>query len=117
MDLVYQFIDESDEAPEIRQAASKMLRDAWDNREESDKLLTRHAKHWNLDRLALVDRNILRLGVSELLALNLSHKIIITEALQLAREFSTSESPRFVNGVLDAVAKEIANETKETKAE
>jgi N utilization substance protein B len=117
LDLVYQFIDESDEAPEIRQAASKMLRDAWDNREESDKLLTRHAKHWNLDRLALVDRNILRLGVSELLALNLSHKIIITEALQLAREFSTSESPRFVNGVLDAVAKEIANETKETKAE
>lgn len=107
LDLIYQFIDDSDELPEIRQAARLMLREAWDNRAECDKLLTRHAKHWNLDRLALVDRNILRLAVTEMLALKIDPRAVIMEALQLAREFSTAESPRFVNGVLDAVAREI----------
>lgn len=108
---VYAFIKDSDDDIEVRVSAAQLLRDAWDSRAEADRLLTRHAKRWELSRLALVDRNILRLGVCELLALKLSHKIIISEALRLAREFSTAESPRFVNGVLDAVAKEIAKET------
>ena len=111
MELVCHFIDDSEDPPEVRQGACELLREVWGNREECDKLLTRHAKHWHLDRLALVDRNILRLAVSEMLGLKLSPKIVITEALQLAREFSTGESPRFVNGVLDAVAREIATET------
>ena len=111
LELVGRFIDDSEDTVEVRQGASELLREAWDNREESDKLLTRHAKHWHMDRLALVDRNILRLAVSEMLGLKLSHKIVITEALQLAHEFSTAESPRFINGVLDAVAREIATET------
>ncbi len=109
--MVEQFIADSEEGEEIRRDASAMLRAAWENRAEADKLLTRHAKHWNLDRLALVDRNILRLAASEMLSLKLSPSIVITEALYLAREFSTAESPRFINGVLDAVAKEIAGET------
>ena len=107
LDLIYDFIDASEELPEICEAARMVLRDAWDNRAECDKLLTRHAKHWNLDRLALVDRNILRLAVTEMLALKTDPKAVIAEALLLAREFSTAESPRFVNGVLDAVAREI----------
>jgi N utilization substance protein B len=111
LELVGRFIDDSEDTVEVRQWATELLREAWDNREESDKLLTRHAKHWHMDRLALVDRNILRLAVSEMLGLKLSHKIVITEALQLAHEFSTAESPRFINGVLDAVAREIATET------
>ena len=111
LDLIYQFIDDCDELPEIRKAARLILREAWDHREECDKLLTRHAKHWNLDRLALVDRNILRLAVTDMLALKTDPRVVIVEALQLAREFSTAESPRFVNGVLDAVAREIIKET------
>ncbi len=111
LDLIYDFIDNSEELPEICEAGRMLLRDAWDNRPECDKLLTRHAKHWNLDRLALVDRNILRLAATEMLALKTDPRVVIQEALQLAREFSTAESPRFVNGVLDAVAREIIKET------
>jgi N utilization substance protein B len=111
LELVYQFLDDSDESPEIRADAAKLLRNAWDDREQADRLLAKHAKRWDLARLAMVDRNILRLAAHELLTLKLSPKIVITEALRLAREFSTAESPRFVNGVLDAISKEVSKET------
>ena len=58
----------------------------------------------------MVDRNILRLAICELRACQVPRRVIITEAIKLAQEFSTAESPRFINGVLDAVAKEIAGE-------
>jgi len=58
-----------------------------------------------------VDRNILRLGAWELLAETASAKVILSEALRLAREFSMAESSRFINGVLDAVAREILQDT------
>ena len=83
-----------------------LVKAAYEDRAECDRLLARHARHWELGRLALVDRNILRLAVTEMLA-KAPPKVVITEAMQLAREFSTAESPRFVNGVLDAIAKEL----------
>ena len=107
LDLVYDFIDNSEELPEICEAGRMLLRDVWDNRQECDKLLTRHAKHWNLDRLALVDRNILRQATFELRATRTPANVVIAEAIKLAQEFSTAESPRFINGVLDAIAKEL----------
>jgi N utilization substance protein B len=107
MDLVRQFIDDSDEQPAALAAAHQLLAEAYAHRRECDALLARHAKHWDLSRLALVDRNILRLAVSELHSAVTPPKVVITEAIQLAREFSTSESSRFVNGVLDAVMREI----------
>lgn len=112
LELVHRFIDDCDEPAEARQDARRLLREVWDNRQQCDALLTRNARNWHLERLALVDRNILRLAVHEMLGLKLSFKVIITEALNLAREFAAAESPRFINGVLDAVAKEIAEETK-----
>jgi len=113
LEWMYDFIEDSQEPHDVMRTARTMLRDAWDDRETCDKLLVTHATRWDLTRLALVDRNILRLAVHELLTLKLSHKIVIAEALSLAREFSSTESPRFINGVLDAVAKEIANATRE----
>lgn len=106
-----QFVAESDEDPQTLAEGKELLRQTWQQHDECDKLLRNHAKRWDLTRLALVDRNILRLAAHELLTLKLSHKVVISEALRLAREFSTAESPRFVNGVLDAIAKEIAKET------
>jgi len=82
-----------------------------DSRETGQTIL--HARHWELSRLALVDRNILRLGVCELRRGRTPLKVVISEALRLAQEFSTAESPRFVNGVLDAVAKEIAGDARD----
>ena len=107
MDLVRLFITDSREAPETTAAAADMLDRAFASRQESDCWLSRHARHWELGRLALVDRNILRLAVCEMLSGRTPPKVAITEALRLAQEFSTAESPRFVNGILDAVYKEM----------
>lgn len=106
--LVRGFLDDSREAAEVLEAAHELLGDAYADREACDELLARHTRHWDLNRLALVDRNILRLTAYELRADRAPVKVLITEAIRLAREFCTAESPRFVNGILDAVAKELA---------
>lgn len=107
MDLVRLFITDSRETPETLATATDMLEQAFASRQESDCWLSRHARHWELGRLALVDRNILRLAVCEMVSGRTPPKVAITEALRLAQEFSTAESPRFVNGILDAVYKEM----------
>ncbi len=99
----------------IIDGALKLLRASFDDRAACDELLARHARRWELPRLAMVDRNVLRLAVYELRLTHTPPKIIISEALRLAREFSTAESPRFVNGVLDAVAKELHGLTQTTE--
>ena len=110
---VGEFIADSREPPETIDAARGLLEGVLADRDACDLLLARHARRWNLERLALVDRNILRLAVHELRAGTVPFKVVITEALKLAQEFSTAESPRFVNGVLDAVAHEIAGTAQE----
>ncbi len=106
-DLVAQFIDDSKEPAATLASAHKLLTAAVAQREESDGILARHAHHWDLSRLAMVDRNILRLAVAEMRGGQTPPKVALSEAIRLAQEFSSAESPRFVNGVLDAVMKEI----------
>jgi N utilization substance protein B len=72
---------------------------------ELDSLFGSAAEHWRLDRLALVDRNILRLSVHELLEQRVPPKVAIDEALWLAHRFGSRQSPSFINGVLDQVAR------------
>ena len=105
--MVGEFIDDSDQSPETALAARRMVKQTLADRDDCDELLTRHARRWSLSRLAMVDRNILRMSVSELRCGDTPFKVVIAEALKLAHEFSTSESPRFINGVLDAVAGEV----------
>ncbi len=106
------FLSDSREKPETVTEARQMLSETFSGREQLDELLARHARHWGMDRLALVDRNILRLGAWELRQGQTPTKVVLSEALRLAQEFSTAESPRFVNGVLDAVAKELSQDTE-----
>ena len=107
-DLVEEFLQSSrlDDAT-IDQARS-LVADVRDSQADCDEILARHARHWDLGRLALVDRNILRLAVHELRRQAAPPAVIISEAVKLAQEFSTADSPRFVNGVLDAVAKDLS---------
>ena len=114
--LLEQFIKDSKEPSMIIDGALRLLTEAFDAKPQCDELLSRHARRWELPRLALVDRNILRLAVCELMSTKTPFKVVISESLRLAKEFSTSESPRFVNGVLDAVAKELReNQRDENK--
>jgi N utilization substance protein B len=74
---------------------------------EIDARITRHAEHWRMERMPAVDRNILRLAVFEMTRGGTPAPVTIDEALELARKFSGEESVQFVNGVLDAVRREM----------
>jgi len=72
-----------------------------------DQMLTQYAEHWDLDRMAVVDRNILRMAVYELLwQHDVPPKAVINEAIEIAKKFGTTESSRFINGVLDRILRE-----------
>lgn len=71
--------------------------------EPIDRALEASLLNWRLDRLSIIDRNILRLAAAEMLYLATPPRVVIQEAVLLAEKYSTAESPRFVNGVLDAL--------------
>jgi N utilization substance protein B len=76
--------------------------------EEIDALIQRHAEHWRLDRMATVDRNLLRLATQEFIYDKETPKsVVINEAIEIARRFSSQESPQFINGILDSIKKEL----------
>jgi N utilization substance protein B len=72
--------------------------------------ITQHAEHWRIERMPSVDRNILRLAVYEMTHLDTPAAVVIDEALELARRYSNEESVQFVNGVLDAVHRDLVRE-------
>jgi N utilization substance protein B len=93
---------------EARGFADDLFRVATDRSSEIDSLIERHAEHWRMDRMAAVDRNVLRGSVAEFLGYpSTPRPVIINEAIEIARKFSSPESAQFINGVLDSVAKEL----------
>jgi N utilization substance protein B len=84
--------------------AARLFSCAIDNAEKIDKEIRTAAANWSFERIAAIDKNILRLALAELLFLRETPpKTAINEAIELAREYSTEESTKFVNGILDAV--------------
>ena len=86
----------------------KLVRGVVAESERIDTLIAAFAKDWSLARMPAVDRNVLRLGVWELLDGDVASEVAISEATALVTELSTDDSPSFVNGVLAAVAKDLA---------
>jgi N utilization substance protein B len=82
--------------------------------EAIDAVIQAKAEHWRIERMAVVDRNILRLAVFEMQQGAVPGAVIIDEALDLARQFSGDESIPFLNGVLDAIRRQAAASTEET---
>jgi transcription antitermination protein NusB len=100
--------DEVDE--DARAFANDLVRETLTRTEDLDRLLTEHAHNWRVERMAVIDRLVLRLAACELLTHpETPPKVVINEAIELARTFSGEESVPFVNGVLDAVRKELDN--------
>ena len=89
--------------------AQRLFRGVLSDLETIDQRITRHAEHWKIQRMPTVDRNILRIGVYEMLRTDTPPAVAIDEAIELARRFSGEESVHFVNGVLDAIRKELAS--------
>ena len=84
-----------------------LVRGTVEHTAEIDGLITKHAEHWRMERMPAVDRNILRLAVYEMTRGGTPAPVTIDEALELARKFSGEESVQFVNGVLDAIRREM----------
>ncbi len=97
----------SDEKPERDPFVASLVQGVVENIAEVDERITKHAEHWRMERMPAVDRNILRLAVYEMAHGGTPAPVTIDEALELARKFSNEESVQFVNGVLDAVHREL----------
>jgi N utilization substance protein B len=80
-----------------------------------DALLAEHTRNWRLSRMAAVDRNILRLACYELTRTDTPVSVILDEAIELARRFGSDASPGFVNGVLDAVGREVRDPDRQPR--
>lgn len=92
----------------VRGFADELFGIASERSEEIDQVIERNAEHWRMERMAAVDRNLLRAGVAEMLGFpETPRPVVINEALEIARRYSTPESVQFVNGVLDSVAREL----------
>jgi transcription antitermination factor NusB len=92
--------------PDIKQFANQLFEGTLTHLPEIDPLIASHADNWNLNRMAVIDRNILRLGAFELLHQeDVPPKVCINEAIELAKRFGDSESGKFINGILDAIHK------------
>jgi transcription antitermination protein NusB len=95
-------------AGDVRSFADDLFRVASDRSAEIDGLIEHHAEHWRMERMAAVDRNLLRAAVAELLGFpSTPRAVVINEALEIARKFSSLESVQFINGVLDSVGREL----------
>ena len=102
------FQNQKEDAPAIVDFARSLVSGAVEHVEEIDLIIKRHAEHWRLDRMATVDRNLLRLATQEFLHDKETPKtVVINEAIEIARRFSSQESPQFINGILDSIKKEL----------
>jgi N utilization substance protein B len=106
-------------APEkARTLVEETVRGVLEHRDEIDAMITRYAENWAIGRMSSVDRNIIRLGVYEMLHRpDIPPVVSINEAVDLAKYFNTSESGRFVNGILDRIRKEIDRPARTAKGE
>ena len=86
-----------------REFANNLVRGTLKNLEVIDNTIRTRAEHWRIERMAIVDRNVLRFAVYEFLFEDTPHTVVINEALEIARRFSTFEATQFINGILDAI--------------
>jgi N utilization substance protein B len=102
----YETLSSDEDQPERAapdQFMEDLVRGASEKSDDIDRRIVEKSEHWRLERMPVVDRNILRLAVYEMTDLKTPAPVVIDEALELARQFSGDESVSFINGVLDAV--------------
>ena len=101
IDLFWEHFSAPDDA---REFASELIEGTWSRRDEIDRLISTCSENWSLERMARVDRNILRLAVYELLyGQGIPPKVALNEAIDLGKEFGSENSGSFINGILDAL--------------
>ena len=99
---------------ELLQFAWQLFTGVMEYRAQLDEAIQQVAENWTLHRMAPTDRNVLRLGAFELSQTDTPHRVVIDEAIELARKFGTVQSPQFVNGILDQLIPEEKRRQNET---
>ena len=100
-----------DTEEEIKKFATRLVKETRKNLKNIDELIKRYVENWTMERIAKVDRNILRFALCEMLYLpDIPVKVAINEAVELSKKYSTAESYQFVNGILDRVKDEVKQE-------
>ncbi len=97
--------------PSTREFANQLFENAAARAAEIDPIISTHARNWRIERMPAIDRAILRLAITELRTAGTPHKVVINEALELAKKFSSEDAAPFINGILDAVVKSSAEKT------
>ncbi|MEW6733742.1 MAG: transcription antitermination factor NusB [Acidobacteriota bacterium] len=110
-ELVKTYWEEMNEAasrPDVSDFAIKLVKGTIEHLDEIDERIRRRTEHWRISRMAVVDRNLLRLAVYEFLYESETPKtVVINEALEIARRFSTYEATQFINGILDGIKRDL----------
>jgi transcription antitermination protein NusB len=101
------YSEQSTTKPVRDEFVDRLVKGVAENITEIDRRLAQHAEHWRIERMPAVDRNVLRLAIYEMMAMDTPPPVAIDEAIELARRFSGEESVQFINGVLDAAKRDI----------
>lgn len=98
-----------DSEPEIWDFAKNLIRGVILHREQIDQKIQSHSSHWKLDRMSIVDRNILRIAAFEMMFLqeDVPRNVVINEAIEVAKKFGATDSSGFVNGILDQLSRSV----------
>ena len=102
------FLERNSSQKDVESFMKELVVSLIDKMEEIDEIIQKFSDHWILDRMTVIDRNILRMGTCELL-FNFSTppKVVINEAIDIAKKYGNEDSPEFINGILDKVYNEI----------
>jgi len=102
--------DNSQLSPDVVTYSGKLSRITISEHENLDKLIQKRSRNWDMDRITLIDRLILRLSISEMFFMDdIPPKVSISEAVEIAKLFSTEDSSSFVNGILDSIYNDLVN--------
>lgn len=117
IDEVFDSISDPENISEkYKKFAAELFKSVRERKEWADDLIEQYSKNWKLERIADIDRNIMEMALTELeIFIDTPVKVVINEAIELAKEFSTAESSGFINGILDAYVKAADHSSVEKK--
>lgn len=114
-EILERLLESSSLPEEVANFTSELALKVLENKGRIDGIIRKFAPAWPLEQIAMVDKNILRLGIYEILFNAVPVKVAINEAVELAKTFGSDSSPKFVNGVLGSVYKELKNQENATE--
>jgi N utilization substance protein B len=111
-EMLNEFWEGNDEDSDVKSFTYNIVKATRENLKTIDEIIQKSAMHWSLDRMAVIDRNILRAATYELrYRTDIPSTVVINEAIEIAKKYSTEESAPFINGILDNIANEVSTTT------